>query len=123
MNAQALSTAQSPGAPNTYSAINLRGLGTDETLILVDGRRMPGISLSGERLQPDINGIPLAAVERIEVLPSTAGGIYGGSAVGGVVNVIDTRIPRRQPNNVVGVDALAGYGTAADGRLLNGALA
>ncbi len=38
--------------------------------------------------QPNINGIPLSSIERIEILPSTAGGIYGGGATGGVVNVI-----------------------------------
>ena len=47
--------------------------------------------------------------------------LFGSSAIGGVVNVIDTRIPRRVPENAVGVDALAGYGTAANERSLNGA--
>ncbi len=72
----------------TQSTINLRGLGADQTLILVNGRRMPSAGNGLELLQPDINGIPLAAVERIEILPSTAGGIYGGGATGGVVNII-----------------------------------
>src|SRR5205085_1980006 len=74
------------------SAINLRGLGIDKTLILVNGRRMAGVNYSrGDEMrtyQPDLNGIPLAAVERIEVLPSSASAIYGGSAMGGVINVI-----------------------------------
>ncbi len=70
------------------SSINLRGLGADETLILVNGRRMPSVTNGLEFFQPDINGIPLSSVERIEVLPSTAGGIYGGGATGGVVNII-----------------------------------
>ncbi len=72
------------------STINLRGLGAEETLVLVDGRRMPAVGgAQGEYYyQPDINGIPLSAVERIEILPSTAGGIYGGGATGGVVNII-----------------------------------
>jgi len=79
-----------PGQPagGTTSSINLRGLGANETLILVDGRRMAGVSISGETGQPDVNGIPLAAIDRIEVLPSSASGIYGGSALGGVVNII-----------------------------------
>lgn len=68
--------------------INLRGLGTNQTLVLVDGRRLPGVSEAGDLQQSTIAGIPLAAIERIEVLPSTAGAIYGGSAVGGVVNII-----------------------------------
>ena len=73
----------------TNSLIDLRGLGTDQTLILVDGRRLPG--LPQEPLyfqQPDLNAIPLHAIERVETLTGTAGGIYGFGALGGVVNVI-----------------------------------
>jgi iron complex outermembrane receptor protein len=72
----------------TTSSINLRGLGTNETLVLIDGRRSAGVSNSGAAGQPDINGIPLSAIERIEVLPSSASAIYGGAAMGGVVNII-----------------------------------
>jgi iron complex outermembrane recepter protein len=88
-NSQVIGGNASSGG-NT-STINLRGLGTNETLILVDGRRMAGVNISsgnGGVNQPDINGIPLAAIDRIEILPSSASGIYGGSAVGGVVNII-----------------------------------
>ncbi len=95
MNASAQSNSQNPGAPTSpntsgnTSNINLRGLGTDSTLILINGRRVAGVGTTGNSLQqPDLNGIPLSAIERIEVLPSSASGIYGGSAVGGVVNVI-----------------------------------
>src|SRR5690606_5082656 len=63
-------------------------LGAGQTLILVDGRRQPGFPSYGNSGQADLNGIPLAAIERIEVLPTTASGIYGGSATGGVVNVV-----------------------------------
>lgn len=71
------------------SRINLRGLGARETLILVDGRRQPGINLGdGQMNQPQITGIPLAAIERIEVLASSASGIYGSGATGGVINIV-----------------------------------
>ena len=72
------------------SSINLRGLGSNQTLILVNGRRAVGVlPNAGANLdQPDINGIPLAAIERIEVLPGSASGIYGGGATGGVINII-----------------------------------
>ncbi len=73
---------------SNQSTIDLRGLGADQTLILVNGRRMPGVADPQDFRQPDINGIPISAVERIEILPSTAGGIYGGGATGGVVNII-----------------------------------
>jgi iron complex outermembrane recepter protein len=73
--------------------INLRGLGVNQTLILVDGRRVPSVTtaIHADFLQPDISGIPLSAIERIEVLPATAGAIYGGGATGGVINIIRKR--------------------------------
>lgn len=71
--------------------VSLRGLGAAQTLILIDGRRMTGPSVSGNTGQADISGIPLAAIERIEVLPTTASGIYGGGATGGVINIIMRR--------------------------------
>ena len=80
---------------DTLSQINLRGLGADGTLVLIDGRRMPSIPApSNEFRQPDVNPIPLHAIKRIEVLTGAAGGIYGFGALGGVVNVVldrDTR--------------------------------
>ena len=89
MNTTILSNSQNlSSARGTNSAINLRGLGTNETLILIDGRRSAGVSAYGNADQPDINGIPLSAIERIDVLPSSASAIYGGAAVGGVVNII-----------------------------------
>ncbi|MGH8032383.1 MAG: TonB-dependent receptor plug domain-containing protein [Luteimonas sp.] len=78
---RATSTNLSKGA-----AINLRGLGAGTTLVLVDGRRLaPGGSTG---LFTDIANLPLAAVERIEVLTDGASALYGSDAVGGVVNVI-----------------------------------
>jgi outer membrane receptor protein involved in Fe transport len=78
------------GASALNSTVNLRGLGFNQTLILVDGRRLPAFVLSGavNMLPPDPNGIPLEMIERIEILPSTASGIYGGGATGGVINII-----------------------------------
>ncbi|MFI5306462.1 MAG: TonB-dependent receptor domain-containing protein [Polyangiales bacterium] len=69
-------------------AINLRGLGFAATLVLLNGRRMgpsgAGISVPFQ----DIGTIPLAAVERIEILKGGASSIYGSDAIGGVVNII-----------------------------------
>ncbi len=92
------------------SAVDLRGLGTGQTLILINGRRQPavsGISISASFNQPDINGLPLSAIERIEILPSTASAIYGGGATGGVVNVILKR-------NYSGIDLRAVYDNTFD---------
>ncbi|MDB6126161.1 MAG: hypothetical protein JWM35_57, partial [Verrucomicrobia bacterium] len=90
MNTVSLSNSQR-AINNSFgntSSVNLRGLGTDKTLILVNGRRSAGVSNRGIDGQPDLNGIPLASIESIEVMPSSAAGIYGGNALGGVVNVI-----------------------------------
>ena len=94
MNTTEGSNAQSVNTSNidSRSAINLRGLGLEQTLILIDGRRAPRGAVSGADLgQADIFGLPMESIERIEVLPATAGGIYGGGAVGGVINIVRKR--------------------------------
>lgn len=88
MNTQAATNSTSSAFAGALSSINLRGLGTSQTLVLIDGHRSASFGQAGNQLQSDLSGIPLAAVERIEVLPTTASGIYGGSATGGVVNII-----------------------------------
>ena len=71
------------------SNIDLRGVGANRTLILIDGRRLPRLPIGITDLaQSDLNSIPVEAIERIEVITSTAGGIYGPDATGGVVNVV-----------------------------------
>lgn len=67
--------------------INLRGLGSTQTLILVNGRRSAASNL-GNNSPFNLNTIPLGAIDRVEVLPSSASAIYGASAVGGVINVV-----------------------------------
>ncbi|WP_371377286.1 TonB-dependent receptor domain-containing protein [Thalassotalea aquiviva] len=69
------------------SSINLRGLGSDATLVLLDGRRMPGDS-SSSGASADTSLIPMSIVERIEVLRDGASAVYGSSAVAGVINII-----------------------------------
>jgi len=79
------------GYGGNASSVSLRGLGASETLVLVNGRRLAGVgrNASSEAAdQPDLNGIPLSAIDRIEVLPASASAIYGASAVGGVINVV-----------------------------------
>ncbi|WP_141734498.1 TonB-dependent receptor plug domain-containing protein [Oligoflexus tunisiensis] len=67
------------------SAISLKGLGEGRTLVLIDGVRMPKHpELEGF----DLNSLPLAAIERVEVLNQAAAAIYGSDAIGGVINII-----------------------------------
>jgi iron complex outermembrane receptor protein len=70
------------------SSIDLRGLGPERTLILVNGRRMGSVGVRGAPAQPDINLIPFSMVERAEVLTEGVSAVYGADAVAGVVNVI-----------------------------------
>jgi iron complex outermembrane receptor protein len=71
------------------STVNLRGLGASRTLVLVDGRRlMPGDPTQNGNEAPDLNQIPAALVQRIEVLTGGASAVYGADAVAGVVNFI-----------------------------------
>jgi len=91
-------------------SLNLRGLGFNSTLVLVNGRRLPTYPFAQQVGTPqgfnDINNIPLAAVERIEVLKDGASAVYGADAVAGVVNII-----LRQ--DYVGVELSASYGTSS----------
>src|SRR5262249_11333232 len=73
---------------NTQSALDLRGLGTTQPLVLVNGRLLPTFPDLVGSAQSDINSIPVHAVSRIETLTGTAGGIYGFGALGGVVNIV-----------------------------------
>lgn len=69
--------------------LNLRGFGADETVILVNGRRVPELLVTGaESFSPDVNLIPLSLVQQIDVLPVSASSLYSGNAVGGVINII-----------------------------------
>ena len=68
------------------ATVNLRSLGSESTLILIDGRRMGHSGMFGG--VTDISAIPLSQVERIEILLDGASAIYGSDAVGGVVNII-----------------------------------
>lgn len=71
---------------NTFaSSPNLRGLGPNSTLTLVNGMRLPSTAYAGST---DISGIPLSAIERVDVVMDGGSSIYGSDAVAGVVNII-----------------------------------
>ena len=81
------------GAGYATSNANLRGLGANSTLVLLNGRRLAGHPFGsiGGSVAVDLNSIPFAAIDRIEVLRDGASAIYGTDAVGGVVNFITRR--------------------------------
>ncbi len=71
---------------NGFSGANLRGQGSNNTLILLNGRRLATHGLSGSAV--DVNQIPLGALKRVEVMADGASAIYGTDAIGGVINYI-----------------------------------
>jgi iron complex outermembrane receptor protein len=71
---------------NGASSANLRGQGADSTLVLLNGRRIATHGMKGSAV--DLNSIPMAAVDRVEVLKDGASSIYGTDAIGGVINFI-----------------------------------
>ncbi len=91
------------------TAVDLRGFGataTQNTLVLVDGRRVTDADLSGVQWA----AIPLAAVERIEILRGTGAVLYGDGATTGVVNIV-TRSPLKQGHRAEALGRVASYGT------------
>ncbi|WP_417474745.1 TonB-dependent receptor [Luteimonas mephitis] len=78
---------QSGSSAQAGAFADLRGLGGQRTLVLIDGHRAPKAPFAAGS-GTDLNAIPLAAVERIEVLTDGASAIYGADAVGGVINLI-----------------------------------
>ena len=71
---------------NGVSGANLRGQGSDATLVLLNGRRVATHGLRGTTV--DLNSIPFAAIDRVEVLRDGASAVYGTDAIGGVINFI-----------------------------------
>ncbi len=71
---------------NGNTSANLRGLGANSTLVLLNGRRVSTHGAKGNAV--DLNSIPLAAIERVEVLKDGASATYGTDAIGGVINFI-----------------------------------
>ena len=94
----------------------LRGLGGDRIRILTDGIGSLDLSSSSADHAVAIN--PLTA-DRIEILRGPSALLFGSAAIGGVVNVIDSRIPRRDPERPAHVEGLAGFGSAANEKSAN----
>ncbi|WP_374562930.1 TonB-dependent receptor [Ideonella sp.] len=70
------------------SSASLRGLSGTRTLILINGRRVSAFGAIGDSVSVDVNSIPLAAIERVEVLKDGASAVYGSDAVAGVINFV-----------------------------------
>jgi iron complex outermembrane recepter protein len=100
ISGQATNTQVNNGGGDGASTISLRGLGSERTLVLLDGWRL-GTSF-------DVNAIPLNLIERVDILKQGAGATYGSDAVGGVVNIITQK-------NFTGFTVAAQYGKTSAG--------
>ncbi|MTW04936.1 TonB-dependent receptor [Duganella ginsengisoli] len=102
------------------SVADLRGLGGDKTLVLLNGRRLANHPYDGASV--DLNMIPVSALERVEVLRDGASAIYGTDAIGGVINFITRRsvttttitaealLPRRDGGDEKRINVSTGFG-------------
>ncbi len=105
---------------NGATSANLRGQGSNATLVLLNGRRVAAHGLNGGTV--DLNQIPFAAIERIEILKDGASAIYGTDAIGGVINfILRTNfegvtvngmmdIPQEKGGQIYGASVVAGFG-------------
>jgi iron complex outermembrane receptor protein len=115
---KSISADNSGSIPNSFSngfaagasGVALRGLTVNSTLVLIDGHRSASYAVSddGQRSFVDLNTIPLAAVDRIEVLKDGASALYGADAIAGVVNII-------LKSSYHGMEASADVGTSQHG--------
>jgi iron complex outermembrane receptor protein len=87
-NSNSVAATGSGATTGGVSTVSLRGLGSQRTLVLIDGKRVSGGGTITDSTSVDINMIPLAAIERVEILRDGASAIYGSDAIGGVVNFI-----------------------------------
>ncbi|MDE1917982.1 MAG: TonB-dependent receptor [Sphingomonadales bacterium] len=109
------STTNSRGGNSGQNLLNLRGLGAQRTLVLLDGRRMPATNSGGS---VDINILPQSLISRVDVVTGGASAAYGSDAVAGVVNfVLDTKFKGFK------AEALGGISTHGDLPSAGGSLA
>ncbi len=116
--------ARQPGVSATFFGPNasrpiLRGLDAERVRVLTDG--IGSFDVSNTSVDHAVAINPLLA-ERVEIVRGPAALLFGSSAIGGVVNIQDRRIPRSRSDEAVHLDAIGNYGSNADERALAGAV-
>ncbi len=108
----AVNTQQNNGGSGA-TRIDLRGLNNQRTLVLINGRRLVNTGTGGSSgVGADLNTVPSAAVERIEILKDGASAVYGSDAIAGVINIIT-----RKTYNGVEASVYSGVSTHGDGAI------
>ncbi|MCH1921529.1 TonB-dependent receptor [Shewanella sp. A3A] len=96
--------------------VDLRGMGANRTLVLINGRRMVN-SGSGANSSVDLNSIPVAMIQRVEILKDGASAVYGSDAIAGVINIIT-----KKDFDGFQVDAKSSTTDRGDGQTYEGSL-
>ncbi len=110
----AINTQQNNGGSGA-TRIDLRGLGNQRTLVLINGRRLVNTGTGGlSGVGADLNTVPTAAVERIEILKDGASAVYGSDAISGVINIIT-----RKTYSGAEASFYSGLSTHGDGNIYN----
>ena len=123
-NAGQTNASEAPADGGVGSAcINLRGLGCERTLVLVNGKRLGIAGIRGAPPQPDINMIPIGMVEGVDLLTGGLSTVYGADAVAGVVNVrmkkdfeginftVNTEVPNNAGGEIYQASLVGGVGS------------
>jgi len=106
-----LQASQLYGINGSGASLDMLGFGAtgnQNTLILLNGRRLSGIDLGS----PNLTGIPLAAIERIEILPGAGAALYGNGATGGTINIVT----RQRYEQSAGLEVSSGSYNALGGQ-------
>lgn len=105
------------GGPQTNTGLFIRGTGSTQSLILIDGMRINGSTFGGALLQT----IDPSTIERIEILRGAASSLYGSDAIGGVVNIITKKGDQDRPLSAWANAGYGSYNTAKSSLGLSGA--
>ncbi|MDN3384375.1 TonB-dependent receptor [Pseudoalteromonas sp. APC 3358] len=111
--------ASSNNGSGGSATVNLRGMGSQRTLVLLNGRRMVS-SGTGADSSVDLNTIPVAMIKSIEILKDGASAVYGSDAIAGVVNIITKKDFEGSELNVEGSRTTKGDGNNYGVSLLHG---
>jgi iron complex outermembrane recepter protein len=127
-NSNSVAATASGVASGGVSSVSLRGLGSQRTLVLIDGKRVSSGGTVTDSTTVDVNHIPASAIERVEVLKDGASALYGSDAIGGVINFIlrkdyrggeatvHTEITQHPGARGGGAHGLVGWGDLANDR-------
>ena len=107
-NSNTLSSSAAGATTGGISTVSLRGLGSQRTLVLIDGKRVAGGGTITDSTSVDVGMVPLAAVQKVDVLKDSASAIYGSDAIAGVINFI-------LRDNFQGLELNANGGGTTDG--------